>query len=417
MMNEGGYVQGYNHGGLHDPVTDKAIPQSVPSSVYPINQFITPGASTISSALNPYVAPSEPPFKVGPMPVDSDSTVRYVTYEKPGSGEIRVIAFRGDTPVNPDEVTSALQAGYFPQGSDELAQVKADMNRDPEKDYDVTTGSKPFNKMTVGELAYTISRHSYNGAFPDSLSAGASKLFGMTGISKIGGSVLGNISSEVKIAIGTAAKRLERNQYSNAAEKAALEIMAGLDPTKPKTNYKAMYDLTGYHSGASGKGYKRNIRIKDFSKDVMVDDLKATSLLGNRYTSSSEALKDAGADTMRVAGDIREQEKTKREDALESIKKAQDDAAANNRTIAQQGRIDAPSGPSPREEAEDAARSSTTKAPEINNEDQRSKDPEGRGNRSTSGSAYSGRTGSNREFGMNKGGLLKKPKKKTKTKK
>ena len=33
-----------------------------------------------------------------------------------------------------------------------------------------------------------------------------------------------------------------------------------------------------------------------------------------------------------------------------------------------------------------------------------------------SASAYSGRTGSNREFGMNKGGLIKKPKKK-KTKK
>ena len=60
MMNEGGYVQGYNHGGLHDPITEKPIAQTFSPGTYPINQFLTPGASTISSALNPYVVPSAP---------------------------------------------------------------------------------------------------------------------------------------------------------------------------------------------------------------------------------------------------------------------------------------------------------------------------------------------------------------------
>ena len=61
---------------------------------------------------------------------------------------------------------------------------------------------------------------------------------------------------------------------------------------------------------------------------------------------------------------------------------------------------------------EDAARSPTTAAPTIESEDKRTQDPQGRGNISTSGGAYSGRTGSNREFGMNKGGLATRKNKK-----
>ena len=61
---------------------------------------------------------------------------------------------------------------------------------------------------------------------------------------------------------------------------------------------------------------------------------------------------------------------------------------------------------------EDAARSPTTAAPTIESEDERTQDPQGRGNISTSGGAYSGRTGSNREFAMNKGGLATRKNKK-----
>tara|TARA_R110002167_G_scaffold100944_1_gene263277 strand:- start:113 stop:823 length:711 start_codon:yes stop_codon:yes gene_type:complete len=229
----------------------------------------------------------------------------------PATGEIQVVQFKGGNPVDEAAYNNLLSNGFYVQGSDALAMAKQEASRGPEDDYDITTGSKPFNKMTVGELAWTMSRQSYNGAFPDSLSAGAERLVGMSPISKGVGSLLGNIPSELEIAISTAEKRLANDQFSNAKEKTMLEAMAALKGKPAKTVYKAMYDLTGVHLGASGKGFKRDIRVKDFSTDVMVDDLNATSLLGNRYTSSSDALKDAGADTMKVAGDIKNKKKQK----------------------------------------------------------------------------------------------------------
>ena len=406
MMNEGGYVQGYVHGGLHE-APDYASTAYNPDQ-YPLTStYGTVGGSYFNSLLNPNapVDPNEPPVTTMPVTPSPESGISFVTMVNPATGEIQMVQFMGGNPVDEGAYNQLLSNGFFIQGSPELAAYKQEANRDPEQDYDITTGSKPFNKMTVGELAWTMSRQSYNGAFPDSLSAGAAKLFGMSGISKIAGGVLGNIPSELKIAISEASQRLKNNEFSNAAEKAALEIMAGLDPTKPKEVYKAIYDLTGTHLGASGKGYKRDIRVKDFSKDVMVDDLNATSLLGNRYTSSSEALKDAGADTMRVAGDIREQEETKREDALESIKKIQDAAEDNNQTVADYYQEN-------RDKAEEDRQEYTQQKEAIQQEQQANVSATGSSSRpNNSAAAYSGSV-QGKEFGRAKGGLIKKPKKK-----
>tara|TARA_R110000764_G_scaffold131093_1_gene218964 strand:- start:500 stop:1432 length:933 start_codon:yes stop_codon:yes gene_type:complete len=183
----------------------------------------------------------------------------------PATGEIQVVQFKGGNPVDEAAYNQLLSNGFYVQGSDALAMAKQEASRGPEDDYDITTGSKPFNKMTVGELAWTMSRQSYNGAFPDSLSAGAERLVGMSPISKGVGSLLGNIPSELEIAISTAEKRLANDQFSNAKEKTMLEAMAALKGKPAKTVYKAMYDLTGVHLGASGKGFKRDIRVKDFS--------------------------------------------------------------------------------------------------------------------------------------------------------
>ena len=284
-MNEGGVVQGYANGGGVDPVTGKPIPQAIPTSYYPISQFITPGASTISSGLNPYINPT-PPSKITGPGIEADGTVRYVTYEKPGTGEIRVIAFKGDTPVNPDEVTSAIEAGYFPQGSSELESAKQEMSRDPEQDQSVDDGTKPPNRQTVGELLWSVSRGTYNSAFPDSLSAGVSKLGSALGTGKVLGSILPDGPSALEASIKEAKERLASGKdYQgvaiNAAEKAALELLAGLDPTAdPKVIYDTIYNAYGIHLGGSQKGkYKRDIRKPDLKKATKVAKPKPATVI------------------------------------------------------------------------------------------------------------------------------------------
>ena len=295
MMNEGGYVQGYNHGGLHDPITEKPIAQTFSSGTYPINQFLTPGSSTISSALNPYVVPSEPPMKVGPMPVDSAATVRYVTYEKPGSGEIRVIAFRGDTPVNPDEVTSALQAGYFPQGSGELANAKEQASRGPEDDWDITTGSKPPNKMTVGELAWSLTRTTYAAGNPKSFSAGVNKVFGAGLAGGVLKSLLGGIPSDAEIYIKTAQNRLKRNNYANDKEKAILEGIANQSGKDMGVVHNNMVGLTGINfklGKEAGIDIPFNNKVPDYSKETKLtkklDSRDSTGTKFTRYKSDDD---------------------------------------------------------------------------------------------------------------------------------
>jgi len=404
MMNEGGYVQGYNHGGLHDPVTDKAIPQSVPSSVYPVNQFITPGASTISSALNPYVAPSAGTPKPTTPAVGSDATVRYVTYVKPGSGEIRVIAFRGDTPVNPDEVTSALQAGYFPQGSDELAEYQRDANRNPEDDWNVQDGSKPPNKMTVGELAWSLTRTTYAAGNPDSFTAGFGNLVGKglgTGVMK---SVLGNVPSDAEIYIKTAQNRLKTNNYSNAKEKEILEGIANQSGVAMGLVNKNMVALTGINfklGKEKGKDIPFNNRVPDYStsraqkkaaqlieetKDMkgVSDDVK-TALDDDGSDYGADYYYDYKKDPAYIASN-----KAKKNAEVKATATTED----NNNTVSTPSRSF-----DPNDSGMGAAVAEKEKA-----SDKAAK----------SAGATRSRGGS-REFGMNKGGLLKKPtKKKTK---
>ena len=176
MMNEGGYVQGYNHGGLHDPVTDKAIPQSVPPSAYPINQFITPGASTISSALNPYLAPSTPPSKITGPGVEGE--FKFVTLVNPATGEIQVVQFKGDVPVDADAYNALIKAGFFVQGSPELAAYKQQRNEDNRKDDDAMGGGKP---KTVQDLLQSTLNSSFSlGPTGDLISGAINKAFPTT---------------------------------------------------------------------------------------------------------------------------------------------------------------------------------------------------------------------------------------------
>lgn len=397
MMNKGGVIRGYQEGGLNDPVTGKPIPQSIPSGYYPLSQFITPGASTISSNLNPYVAPAttEPPMTK--MPIDSDSTVRYVTYEKPGTGEIRVIAFKGDTPVNPDEVTSAIEAGYFPQGSSELESAKQEFSRDPEQDQSVDDGTKPSNRQTVGEMLWSVSRGVYNEAFPDSFSAGLSNVGSTLGTGKVLGGLLPEGPSALEESIKEAKERLASGKdYQgvpiNAAEKAALELIAGLDSTADaKVIYDTIYDAYGIHLGGSVEGkYKRDIRKPDLKKATTTPKPKDGPVAAVSTTPSYEGARSI---PVRSTDYMKEMQK---------IQKPREKAEREARVDAYQEPD--PTGRSLAERARDY-----TPPPQTEEEEKSDKAAEAAG-------ATRSRGGS-REFGMNKGGLIKKPTKKKKTKK
>ena len=426
IMNEGGDVRGYAHGGYHDPVNDpQPIPQSIPSSVYPLTQYATPGASTVLSNLNPNLPPSAITATPDDLPLETNNPeFRFVTMVNPVNGNIQVVQFKGDVPVDANAYNQLINSGFYVQGSPELAQYKQEANRDPEQDQSVQDGTKPANRQTVGELLWTTQRGIYGKAFPDSFTAKVSSKLGKVGTLGLLGAALPDGPTALEANIREAKERLARGKNyqgvaMNAAEKAGLQFLVGLEGLPENKIYDMIYKQYGIHLGIGKKsGKKRNIRVPDLTKEVMVDDLNATTVMRDRTTSLKKALKGAGEATKAEGVATLKEEKIKVKTALDKIKKIKDDADDNNRTIAEQGRIDAPSGSSQREEREereDAARGRGTT-------------PTNRGGTGTAGkgvidktkdsaSAYSGRTGSNREFGMNKGGLLKKPKKKTKTKK
>jgi len=429
MMNEGGYVQGYNHGGLHDPITEKPIAQTFSPGTYPINQFLTPGASTISSALNPYVAPSTPPSKITGPGIEADSIIRYVTYEKPGSGEIRVIAFRGDTPVNPDEVTSALQAGYFPQGSSELAQIKADMNRDPEQDQSVQDGTKPANRQTVGELLWSAQTGIYNEVFPDSLSAKVSTMGSFGALGQLG-KMLPDGPSKLEQSIREAERRLASGKdYQgvaiNAAEKAALELLVSFKGEKDMTKvYDAIYNKHGIHTGGKSDKYKRDIRVPDLrgtgSKRRAERDLEATEKkFESTYDKDSKTYK-YGSDKEDDGFVVTDPTTGKKKDYRFGVVKDPTDLSAfgGSDSIAET-------------QAKNKAAAEAKAKKEKNDRDGDRDSENNRGGGSSNfGDFTGGQTdrGSNKTAGgfggtgrgrsdYNKGGLLKKPTKKKKTKK
>jgi len=155
IMNEGGDVRGYAHGGYHDPVNDpQPIPQSIPSSVYPLTQYATPGASTMNPALNPNIAvtPTTPTTPVEDP--NAGSGFRFVTMVNPVTGEIQVVQFKGDVPVDANAYNQLINSGFYVQGSPELAAYKQQQNEDNRKADEAMGGAKPksINDLLSGDL-------------------------------------------------------------------------------------------------------------------------------------------------------------------------------------------------------------------------------------------------------------------------
>jgi len=304
LMSQGGDVRGYAHGGYHDPVNDpQPIPQSIPSSVFPLTQYATPGASTVLPSLNPNLPPSAITATPDDLPLETNNPeFRFVTMVNPANGNIQVVQFKGDVPVDANAYNQLINSGFYVQGSPELAaynQQKAEDNRDPEQR--VQDGTKPTNRQTVGELLWSAQTGIYNEVFPDSFSAGLSKLGSSTVIGQLG-KMLPDGPSRLEQSIREAEKRLERGKdYQgvaiNATEKAALELLVSFKGEKDMTKvYDAIYNGYGIHTGGKSDKYKRDIRVPDLrrtgSKRRAERDLEATEKkFASTYDKDSKTYK------------------------------------------------------------------------------------------------------------------------------
>ena len=123
MMNKGGYIQGYQTGGTPDFENPSNYP-------FDPSGFLTPGGSYMTNpnlTPDPNLPPTTMPVAPSPSP---ESGISMVTMVNPATNEIQVVQFMGGEPVDLVEYNQLLNSGYFVQGSPELTQYKQQQDRD-----------------------------------------------------------------------------------------------------------------------------------------------------------------------------------------------------------------------------------------------------------------------------------------------
>ncbi len=395
MMNEGGVIKGFQEGGLNDPITGNPIPQSIPSSYYPLSQFASPGASTISSALNPYVTPA-----TGTTPTVEESTgeTSLVTFVNPATGEVQVLQYIGGKPVDSNAYNTLINSGYFVQGSPELAQYKQQQDQDSGLSGGNRPGEIPIrphpSEANISQLGQLIAESSKGGGSLLEI------------IPSVTGAVTGKLAEDHRNDITKALDKMIEGS-TNVANKKAAELMKEIwtneDLSKTERanaiaeagifKNPGVQNMLGKKAGEYGtKGWYGYATQAQLDKKFGVDQAtkKDSTVKTAKTTPSYE-----GARGIPVRSQSYMEE-------MQGKQKAIKDAAIRERVDAYQEPD--PSGRSLAERARDY-----TPPPQTEKEEKSDKAAEAAG-------ATRSRGGS-REFGMNKGGLLKKPtKKKTKTK-
>ena len=409
IMNEGGDVRGYAHGGYHDPVNDpQPIPQSIPSSVYPLTQYASPGASTMNPNLNPYINPLgtgealETPATVG---------FRFVTMVNPVNGNIQVVQFKGDVPVDVNAYNQLLENGFYVQGGPELAQYKQKIEQDnrdsdkpPERDSAGRLVTRPTpGDATIGELGQLIVESSGNFL---------STLAGLTLTGKAAKSMASKTDNIMKVLnerISGTGKYADSTPAQMKAAQVLKDAYTGfksgkLDKEDLATAISGIYKAPSFKNAMGSKrgkygsenwfGYISDEEIeKQFGGGVTTPKTKKPVVKTGATTAlATPSYEGARNIPVRSTDYIRE---------MQAIQKPREEAEREARVDAYQEPD--PSGRSLAERARDY-----TPPPQTEKEKASDKAAESAG-------ATRSRGGS-REFGMNKGGLLKKPKKK-KTKK
>ena len=263
LMNEGGYVQGYQEGGA-TPETPPYASMAYNPNQYPIaSTYGTVGGSYFNPNLNPNVQPVETTQPIPQTPVVPESGIQLVTFVNPATGAIRVLQYSNGEPVNMDLYNSAIAEGFYPEGSTALDNARQEAARGPEDDYSIYDGTKPYNKMTVGEMAWSLTRETYAAGNPKSFTAGVNNLLGKglaTGAVK---AALGNAPSNAALIIKQAKERLAAGNFTNELEKEKLTLIANQDGIELGNVHKNMVDGTGIILNP-GKGMDN--RVPDYSK-------------------------------------------------------------------------------------------------------------------------------------------------------
>jgi hypothetical protein len=324
LMNEGGYVSGYAPGGLVPKDVDLENPPNYPFNPDP---FSTVGASFFSP-YNPNVTPDPnlPPTTMPVTPIP-ESGISFVTMVNPATGEIQLIQFMGGNPVDETAYNQLLSNGYFIQGSPELAQYKErieqdnrDSDRPPARDSAGRLVTRPTPKgASVSELAQLISESSKGGSSI------------LSGIPSLTGMVQGKLATGYQDKITETLKTRLADPKISAANKAALKelqtIWTNADLSK-KDRVKAVSktqlyvppstkNMLGRKKGKFGTedwfGYATDDQIKDLfggststTKQLSrVDDfeLPTTGTGSKAYQEGMEAAAKAASDAAKKASE------------------------------------------------------------------------------------------------------------------
>ena len=214
LMNEGGYVRGYEVGG-------DVVPEDEPLETSTFNPipFATVGSSFFDP-YNPNVTP-DPNLPPTTTPVDPnpESGISFVTMVNPATGDIQMVQFNGGDPVDPVAYNLLINSGFFVQGSPALAQYKErieqdnrDSDRPPARDSAGRLVTRPTPKgASVSELAQLISESSKGGSSI------------LSGIPSLTGMVQGKLATGYQDKITETLKTRLADPKISAANKAALK--------------------------------------------------------------------------------------------------------------------------------------------------------------------------------------------------
>jgi len=283
--------------------------------------------------------------------------------------------------------------GYFEEGAtvdavDPVSPVDRSMQEqdsiDPEADQSIWDGTKPPVRMSIGELAMAMAIHSGGTKIPlDGLPT--------LGLTKGVVNLLGGNTSMSELLQKEAKKRLENTEGLTGNEVLVLTNMSNL----PLDKIDTWRDTLSKPVSEGGAATSLN-KLSDIFKGSTDPTRTGTGIQTYKEGIKTKTLRKEISDKKELA-------KTKQQKNIDAII-----AQAEEEDTNILGTIDREAEAKTRQERdeqnrqEDAARSATTTV-----------DEDAIGTSSfQSGSAYSGRTGSDREFGMNKGGLATRKKKK-----
>jgi hypothetical protein len=237
LMNEGGYVSGYANGGT----VPKDVDLENPTPFNP-SPFSTVGASFFSP-YNPNVTP-DPNLPPTTMPVtpSPESGISFVTMVNPATGEIQVVQFMGGNPVDQNTYNQLLSSGFFIQGSPELAAYKQRIAEDNREDPDTTTRPHPMD-ANVMELGKIIAESSKGGG---SL---FEKIPGVTG------AVTGKLALDHQNDITRALAKTIANTKLSTAQRNVAQLLqnAWLDTSLTSKERKDLIAKAGIHKQPSIK--------------------------------------------------------------------------------------------------------------------------------------------------------------------